>query len=187
MKVHPALPRLLLSVTCWLALPLSAGDGGPTYDFKVRTGLTAGNLREDHGTNQTFGFAVAGRFPLGGTRAFTLELGFDQFPGRDRDVMPSGGQVFYDPQSPVTSYQGEPLYLSTANSIDFRKERCQGFSLRGAYSDALPSLGAWYWFAGASLDAYKVSAEMSGTLIPMYGTGTATPVPDPGGSGSDYY
>ena len=187
MKAHPTLPRLLLAVTCWLALPLSAGDEGVTFDFKVRAGLTAGSLREDHGANQAFGFGVAGRFPLGGARAFTLELGFDQLPGRDRDVMPRGGLVYYDPQNPVTSYQGERLYLSTANAIDFRKEQCQGFSLRGAYTDALPGLEAWYWFAGMSLDAYKASAQMSGTLIPMYGIATPTPVPDPGGSGSDYY
>lgn len=184
MKVHQALFRLLLPVACWSVVPLSAAEGSPTFDFKIRGGLTAGDLSKDQSSNQAFGFAVASRFSLGGSRAFTLELGFDHFPGQDHDVMPMGGAVYYNPQSPATTFQGEALYLSKANSIDFRKEQSQGFSLRGVYSDALPNLGAWYWFAGASLDFYKVTAEMSGTLIPMYGA--ATPVPDPV-PGNDYY
>lgn len=187
MKVKQPLLMRLLAVACWSVLPLSAADSGPTFDFKIRGGLTAGDLRNDQNGNQAFGFAVASRFPLGGNRAFSLELGFDHFPGQDHDAMPTGGGVYYNPQSPVTTYQGETLYLNKTNSIDFRKEQSQGFSLRGVYSDALPNLGAWYWFAGASLDFYKVSAEMSGTLIPMYGTAPGTAVPDPSVPGNDYY
>lgn len=40
---------------------------------------------------------------------------------------------------------------------------------------------------GVSLDLYKVSAEMSGTLIPMYGSASPAPVLDPNAPGSDYY
>lgn len=195
MKFNHLLPGLFLAVACGSVLPLSAADGGPTFDFKIRGGLTAGDLRKDHNGNQAFGFGVASRFSLGGTRAFTVELGFDQFPGQDHDVMPVGGTVYYNYQNPVTTFEGESLYLSKANSIDFRKEETRGFSLRGVYSDAFPNLGAWYWFAGASLDFYKASAEMSGTLIPMYGAAPGTAVPgyepvdpaDPSGPMKDYY
>jgi opacity protein-like surface antigen len=187
MKAHLSRFRLLPALTCWLVLPLSGADADPTFAFKLRGGLTAGALSQDQHSNQAFGFALAGRFPLGDTRAFSLELGFDHFPGQDRDVMPTGGAIYYNPQNPVTTYQGESLFLSQANSIDFRKERSQGLSLRGIYSAGIPNLGDWYWFAGASLDFYKVSAEMSGTLIPMYGAGSPAPVPDPNNPANDYY
>jgi len=187
MKVNQSLSWLILSGAFCAVLPLAAADGGPTFDLKIRGGLTAGDLSRDQHSNQAFGFAVASRFPLGGARAFTLELGFDHFNGQDRDVMPTSGAVYYNPQSPVTTFSGETLYLSTTNSIDFRKEESQGFSLRGVYSDALPILEGWYWFAGASLDFYKTSAQMSGTLIPMYGAAPGTAVPDPNVPGNDYY
>jgi len=187
MKVNRSLSWLMLPGVFCTVLPLSGADGDPTFDFKIRGGLTAGDLSKDQHSNQAFGFAVASRFPLGNARAFTLELGFDHFNGQDYDAMPAGGAIYYNPQSPVASYQGEPLYLSKANSIDFRKEQSQGFSLRGTYSDALPNLGGWYWFAGVSLDFYKVTAELSGTLIPMYGAAPGTAVPDPSVPGNDYY
>jgi hypothetical protein len=187
MKVNNSLSWLFLAGVFGTVLPLSGADGGPTFDFKIRGGFTAGDLSKDQNSNQAFGFAVASRFPLGGARAFTLELGFDHFNGQDHDVIPTGGAVYYNPQNPVTTFQGEPLYLSKTNSIDFRKEQSQGFSLRGIYSDALPMVEPWYWFAGASLDFYKVSSEMSGTLIPTYGSAPGTAVPDPNVPGNDYY
>ncbi len=187
-------PRALAALACGAVLPLLAADPAPTFDFKVRTGLTAGDIRRDHDDNKALGFAVAGRFPLGPSRAFTVELGFDVMPGQAHDVMPTSGAVHYRPEAPVTTYGGEPLYLSPSNSIDFRKERSQGFSLRGSYTDKLGSTSL-YWFAGASLDLYKVTAELSGTLIPVYGTDPATPVPgyvpldpsDPASDVKDYY
>jgi hypothetical protein len=195
MRFHHPFFRMFLAAACWSVLPLGAADGGPNLEFKVRGGLTAGNLSKDFNGNQAFGFAVASRFPLGGARAFTVDLGFDRFPGQEHDAMPGSGPVYYNFQNPVTTYAGESLYLSTANSIDFRKELCQGFSLRGIYSDALPNLDAWYWFAGASLDFYKLRAEMSGTLIPKYGPEPGTVVPgyelvdpaNPNGPVKDYY
>lgn len=187
-------PRALAALACGAVLPLLAADPAPTFDFKVRTGLTAGDIRRDHDDNQAYGFALAGRFPLGATSACTVELGFDLMPGQPRDVMPTSGTVYYNPQTPVTTYGGAPLYLSPSNSIDFRKERSQGFSLRGSYTDKLGP-GSLYWFAGVSLDLYKVTAEMSGTLIPVYGEAPATAVPgyvpldpaNPGGDVKDYY
>ncbi|BDU71585.1 hypothetical protein [Mesoterricola silvestris] len=187
-------PRGLAVLACGAVLPLLAADPAPTFDFKVRTGLTAGDLRRDHDDNKAFGFAVAGRFPLGATSALNVELGFDVMPGQAHDVMPTSGSVYYRPEAPVTSYGGAPLYLSPSNSIDFRKERSQGFSLRGSYTDTLGS-GSLYWFAGVSLDLHKVTAEMSGTLIPVYGEAPATAVPgyvpldpaDPASDVKDYY
>jgi len=195
MRLNRTLPRLLVALNCWALLPLSAAEGGPTLDLKLRGGITAGDLNKDQNANQAFGFAVSTRFPLGGARAFTVDFGFDHFPGLDHDVMPRSGAVYYNPQNPVTTFQGETLYLSTANSIDFRKEQHQGFSLRGIYSDAIPQFEAWYWFAGASLDFYKVKAELTGNLTPMYGAAPGTVVPgyepvdptDPNSPMKDYY
>jgi len=185
-------PRAIAALACGTLLPLLAADPAPAFDFKVRAGLAAGDFRRDHADNKAIGFAVAGRFPLGATRALTMELGFDVLPGQPRDAMPGSGPVYYDPQNPTTSYDGSPLALSAGNSIDFRKERAQGFSLRASYTDQLGA-GSMYWFAGASLDLYKVSAELTGTLIPVDAQGAAVPgnVPvdpaDPAGPVRDYY
>ena len=192
MKFNHPLSWRSVVVACWAMLPLSAADGEPTFDFKLRGGLTAGDLSKDHADTKAFGFGVAGRFPLGSTRALSVELGFDYFPGQDRDLMPGNGPVYYNYQAPVTTYGGQNLYLSTGNSIDFRKEYAQGFSLRCAYSDAIPTWNDWYWFAGVSLDFYRTTAELSGTLIPMSG---GAPVPgyepvdpaNPEGPVKDYY
>jgi hypothetical protein len=185
-------PRAIAALACGAILPLLAADPGPSFDFKVRTGLTAGALREDHADNKALGVAIAGRFPLGETRAFTVELGFDVLPGQPHDVMPTSGPIYYKPEAPTTTYNGSPLSLSTASSIDFRKARAQGFSVRGAYTDQLGA-GPLYWFAGVSLDLYKATTEFTGTLIPVDGTGAMVPgyIPvdpaDPEGPVKDYY
>jgi hypothetical protein len=194
MKLHRRLSRILLGGACCAALPMPGANPEPSYDLKLHGGITAGDLRRDHADNQTFGFGVAGRFPLGPTRAFTVEVGFDTFAGRGHDAMPTSGPIYYNFQTPVTTYLGETLYLSPTNSIDFRKESSQGFSLSVAYTDHLPGMGDWYWFAGASLDVQKTTAQFSGTVIPSYGS-PATSVPnyepvdpsDPSAGLKDYY
>jgi len=194
MKFPRHLSRLALVAACGAALPVLAESPDPSFAFKIHSGVTAGQLRTDHVSNQALGFDLAGRFPLGATSAFTVELGFDYIPGRDHDAMPTSGPIYYNYQTPVTSYNEQPLYLSQTNSIDLRKESLQGFSLRGGYTDSLPGMGAWYWFAGASLDLQKSRAQFSGTLIPSYGS-PATTVPNyepvdpanPDGPLKDYY
>ncbi len=176
-------PLILLA----LAIPLAAEDPGPTFDLKVHSGFAAGDLQKLHANNKVFGLGVAGRFSTSANGAFTLELGFDILPGRDHDVMPTSGLVYYDPANPVTTYAGQPLTLSVTNSIDFRKESTQGFSLRGAYTNRLPG-SDWYWFAGASLDFYKTTAQFTGTLVPGYGDpANPTVVPPLTEGAPDYY
>ena len=168
-------------------------DPGPSFDFKLHGGVTAGTLRKDLVANQTFGFSLAGLLPLGGTRALVVELGFDYFPGRDHDALPNSGPVYYNYQNPTTSYQGQPLWLNPSNSIDWRKTYLQGFSLSCAYQDAIK--GPWYWFAGVSLNDLKSVGQFSGTLYPSYGATPGTPAPgyepvnasNPSGPVKDYY
>ncbi|WP_285577289.1 hypothetical protein, partial [Geothrix limicola] len=71
---------------------------------------------------------------------------------------PPSSTIYAQPSSgaPVTTWNGVPLSLSNANSMDLRKESAQGFSLRGGYTDALPWIQGMTWKAGLSLDAYKV-------------------------------
>lgn len=188
------LVRSVIATGGCAALSLLAQDAGPSYAFKIRAGLTAGDLRKDHDTNQAMGFDVAGRFPLGDRRFILAELGFDYLPGRDHDAMPRTGSVYYMPESPATEFGGQPLWLNPNNSIDWRKESLQGFSLRGAYQAPIPG-SAWYWFAGASLDMHKATGQFSGTLIPSYGDAPGTAVPgyvpvdpsNPDGPVKDYY
>lgn len=166
-----------------------------SYALKIGAGLTAGSFRSESEANKaiTLGLEAARAFHGG---ALSLELGFDYIPGKPRDVMPQGGQVYYNPKAPTATYAGQALRLSTATSIDWRKESVAGFSLKGGYSAPLDlGLEGLTWKAGLSLDFHRVSSEFSGTLIPVYGAGAGTAVPGldpvdpakPAGPMKDYY
>ncbi len=159
----------LAAVACGL-MPLQAQDKPITYDVKIHIGLTAGDLQKTHYDNKLIGFAAAAAYSLGGNRKVIGEVGFDYVPGRGRDTMPTSGAIYHNPGAPSSQYNGSALWLHPSNSVDHRKEGFQGFSLRGGYSDKLPFLEGVVWFAGLSLDRYKVTSEFLGTLNPVYGT-----------------
>ncbi|WLT30676.1 hypothetical protein [Geothrix sp. PMB-07] len=166
------------------AIPLCA-QSPYSFDLKIHGGVTGGSLHTDLADNKTFGFGVEGRYSLGGTKALTAELSYDAFGSRWRDVPPPSATIYALPAggAPVTTWNGGPLVLTNANSMDLRKESVQGFSLRGGYTDALPWIQGLTWKAGLSLDTYKVISEFTGTLIPSDANGNAFD----DGSGKDYY
>jgi hypothetical protein len=179
----------VLPVALCLAFPALAADGGPSFEFKLRGGLTAGTLRRDQGANQTYGFGFAARRPWAeGTLA--LELSYDVMAGQYFDRMPVGGAV-YGPALAGTSdpATGHPYYLTQSNSIDWRKEQASGWSLKAGYAAPLGWWDGLSWQGGVSLDAYQTSSEFTATLRPMYlgGTDGLTPTQAVDAQGAKYY
>lgn len=185
MKQTNTLLGLGLGFLCAVA-PVFGQSSAPSFDFKFRAGLTAGDLKKDFQDNKLMGLAVSGSFPgvLGGS--LLAEVGFDYAPGRGRDNLRQGGPVYYNPAAPTTTYNGQTLRLDMNTSGDIRKEGMQGFSFRAAYSQPWGVMEGLTWHAGATLDAYKVYSEVTLTLIPVYGTGTGTKVPAADGN-REYY
>lgn len=182
------LTRSLMLLAALAGTSLIAADEGTAYELKLRVGLKGGDLKTDHGDNKVIGFAVGGRRPMG-AGFLTGELSFDLLPGQARDTMPVG-QAVYAPagsglgtSDPVTK---NTYFLRANESIDFRKESSQGFSLKGGYAAPLSWNEGLTWQAGLSLDAYKTSSEFTGTLRPMVMVGNSpTQVLD--SKGQKYY
>jgi hypothetical protein len=170
---HFKLGRLLFASAAILAQPLAAqGWLQVNPEFKVRAGLTAGNLAKDMRDNKTFGFALANTFPLGEGKGINVELTYDIFPGSTRDVtqypktvyanIPGHGIVSSDPNT------GLPLTLTPALSVDSRANKMEGFGLRGSYVSPIPGITGLSWQAGLSLNRYKSSNEFLIDLRAVY-------------------
>ncbi len=176
MTISRTIKRFAVVCAALGTLSLWSADSPFGFDLKLRGGVAGGSLQTNLGDNKMFGFGVEGRYSLRGPSALTAELSYDVFGARWRDVTPSGGAVWMDPNSaipdttgavPTTTWHGAPLTLSNAKSIDYRKEALQGFSLKVGYTNALPWFEGMTWKAGLSLDAYKVQSEFTGTLVPL--------------------
>lgn len=182
---NPARWGTLVALACG-GLTLAAQDPGPSYDFKLRAGLTAGDLRKDHQDNKLMGVGAMATFPGFAGGALTAEVAFEYVPGRGYDAMRTTGPIYYNPASPATATNGQPLRLSLETSGDVRKEGMQGFSTRVGYSQPWSLMEGLSWHAGLTLDAYKVASEYTQTLIPVYGAGNGTKVPPVDGN-KEYY
>jgi len=144
------------------ALGLQAQDGGSPYSylFKLRAGLTAGDMQKTHFDNKIggVGFEVR-REMFGGGRALTAELCYEYATGRHHDVYP------WD-TNPVRTHDNKPL--NPMYSYDDRKEYGTGFNLRLAYSSPLSvpffNMDGLGWFAGLGIDRFKVSSEVKYTF-----------------------
>ncbi|MCL1909076.1 MAG: hypothetical protein FWG12_06895, partial [Holophagaceae bacterium] len=103
------------------ASDLHAQDNSPySYLFKIRAGLTAGDLQEAHHDNKVMGLAAEiKREMFGSGRALTAEVVWEFVPGRHHDVYP---------------WDSNPLDLSPRYSYDNRKEYGAGINLRLGYS-----------------------------------------------------
>jgi len=144
-----------------LALLLAGGAGasglqgqeGFSYLYKIRGGLHTGDMQTSHFDNKLIGFGFEARreMPIFGSGvALTAELTYEYVPGRHHD----------NPKFPS-------LGLAPALSLDDRKEGGSGFNLRLAYLAPLniPLVdGKLEWFAGLSLDRYKVRSEVNSTF-----------------------
>jgi hypothetical protein len=161
-----------------------------SYDFKLRFGLHAGDSQKTHFDNKLMGLGAQAKYSLsafgiGGAAA--AELSYDIVPGRRYNALDLSS----------------PLVLDPSWSYDARKEKAEGFSVKLSYMAALPDFSAYgleclngaEWFAGLSIDRYKVFSEFKWTLRDStgYTFGNLTsrpplyyPDPDPrkGGSGT---
>lgn len=182
------LTRSLMLLAAMAGSSLFAAEPGQAFELKLRVGTKSGDLQQDHGDNKVIGFAIGTRRPLG-QGFLTGELSFDVLPGQARDTMPTG-QAVYAPagtglgiSDPVSN---NTYFLRPNESIDFRKEASQGFSLKGGYAAPLSWNEGLTWQAGLSLDAYKTTSEFTGTLRPMVMVG-ASPTQVLDSQGRKYY
>lgn len=181
------LNRSILAAVLCAALPALAADGGTTLEYKLGAGLTAGALRTDQGANQAYGFGLAARHPYG-AGTLTLDLSYDLLAGQALDRMPLNQPVWGPSGTGLATTEpttGNPYFLRTNESIDFRKESAAGFSLRGGYSAPLGAVPGLNWQAGISLDWLRTSSEFTGTLRPMYLS--AGGAPTQAGATQNYY
>jgi len=131
------------------------GSSSPySYLFKIRMGLTAGDIQKTHFDNKLVSFgAEVKREIFGGGQALKCELAWEYVPGRHHDIYP---------------WDTNPLNLpNRARSYEDRKEYGQGINLRLAYSAPLtiPYIGLDFeWFAGLGLDRFKVRSEVEYTF-----------------------
>jgi hypothetical protein len=136
------------------------GSNSPySYLFKLRMGLTAGDMQKTHFDNKIMGLAAEAKREIpniGG--ALFCEVAWEYVPGRHHDIYPWGS----DPTVP-----SGPLNLLPNFSYDNRKEYGQGINMRVAYCApfAIPYLGLDFeWFAGFGIDRFKVRSEVKYTL-----------------------
>ena len=170
MKDPRTLTRTLLLLAAMAGTSLLAADQPDLFDLKLHAGLKSGELQKDHLDNKAMGFAIGARHPWGKGQ-LTAELSFDILPGQATDTMPTSGAV-YGPGGAVADPVSHNAYFLRPNeSIDWRKESSQGFSLKGGYAAAVAGWQGLSWQAGLSIDAYKTSSEFTGTLRPMVYTG----------------
>jgi len=143
--------------------------------FKIRAGLTAGDIQKSHYDNKVMAFAaeVKREMPnIGG--ALSCEISWEYVPGRHHDVYPWDTNPLYRWGN---DRDGNPIVINGLNprwSFDDRKEYGQGVNLRVAYSAPMPQVfGSWIneniaqkmdWFGGLSIDRHKVRTEVKYNL-----------------------
>jgi hypothetical protein len=164
---------------------LGAQESSPiSYDFKIRFGLHSGDSQKTHHDNKLMGLGAQAKYSLsafgiGGAAA--AELSYDIVPGRQYDL--------------INWSNTAPLVLDPYWSFDNRKEKAEGFSVKLSYIAALPDFGTeclkgTEWFAGLSIDRYKVYSEFMWTLrdsTGLMGNMTTRPPLYPGGGGEPFH
>lgn len=133
--------KVLISSLLFSSVLLSAGEDSPlTLKIRAQTGATA-----EAGMRNGFGAGISYAFPMG-KGALNAELGYQYYSGKQyRQPIPANG-----------------LGLTENNSVDSRKNSCDGLALRLSWSQ--PLKGEWSWQAGASLARFKHHHEAIGTF-----------------------
>jgi hypothetical protein len=152
MKVKRTPIFLIASLAASGALGLEAQEGY-SYLFKLRAGLTAGDIQKTHSDNKLGSIgAEIKREMFGAGRALSAEVTWEYVTGRhyETDMFPSMG-------------------LNPRWSYDDRKEYGTGINLRFAYNAPLsvPFLNTnddLEWFAGLGIDRFKVRSEVRYTF-----------------------
>jgi len=153
---------------------LQAQDSGSPYSYavKLRAGLVGGDLQVSHSDNKVMGLGAEIRrqmFANGGS--LSAELTFEVVPGRHYDA--TKWERVSTPNGGLNLVMRAPLVMEGYWSYDDRKERGEGWSLRMAYYQPMPSFGPailtditkeMEWFGGLGIDRYKVTSEFQWTL-----------------------
>jgi opacity protein-like surface antigen len=165
---------LLASVGLVAQTTTKPGDLG--FTLKLHGGATAGNLKDDLHSQSMLGLGFEGSWALSSTGAIIGEFTFSSFGGGEGyDNTKFSGPIYI--AGPVDNVGGQPIYLRTSSSVDYRKNTLQGFSLRAGYRGTFA--GSWSWQAGLSLDGLKYRQEASGQLQPLYTLNPPPPPPAP--------
>jgi len=157
-----AMLTLLGALSGASGLYAQGGNSPYSYLFKLRAGLTAGDLQKTHFDNKIggVGFEVK-RDLFGNGQGVTAELVWEYSTGRHHDVYPWGT----NPDA-ILDHAGKGL--NPRFSYDDRKEYGTGINLRFAYCAPLsvPYLdnADLAWFAGLGIDRFKVRSEVRYTF-----------------------
>ena len=184
MRIHrqthiPVLLALLLGGAGASGLQAQESNSPLSYLFKIRLGLTAGDIQTTHFDNKLMGIGAEVRYDMpaiGG--ALIGELTFEYVPGRNYETdmfkgVVDGMRAGRKPQW-AQSWDQEWTLTHTQtflrSSFDNRREGGAGLNLRLAYSAPMPKVfGSWVndniagkmdWFAGLGIDRFKVRSEV---------------------------
>jgi hypothetical protein len=124
---------------------LSAQGRGFTASGKVRAGVTSGDLQQDLRANKMTGMGIEFAYAFGGRSSLFGEVAYVNFASTD----------YWNPL---------PAGAVAASSVDLRKNRLGGFTLRGGYRSEFGSTGL-SWQAGLALDRLKSRQEVSGQIL----------------------
>jgi hypothetical protein len=127
-------------------------------------------MQKAHFDNKIMGFGIEAKRDVQGwfgiKGSLFAEIAWEYVPGRHHDIYP-----WKTNPSAVVTWNGDPL--DPAWSFDNRKEYGQGLNLRLGYAAPMPSFGGgaaaeffsdMEWFAGLSIDRYKVRSEVKWTF-----------------------
>jgi hypothetical protein len=123
----------LATVALLVAGGLSAADRQASFGLKMRA---QGGLQTEDGMRNGFGFGGSFAMPLG-PGELAAELGYQYF----------SGSQYLEPIKPG------PYPLSSANSIDSRKNSADGLALRLSFG--MPISQGWGWQIGGSVSKLK--------------------------------
>lgn len=139
----------------WLPLALVAGTAATLHaqaaagafsgGVKIRAGICFGDVQKDMQANKVTGMGLEFGYGLSGSSSIFGELAYLNFASTD----------YWNPLPAGATY---------ATSVDLRKNRLEGFLIRGGYRAAFGPKGL-SWQAGVDVDRLKSRQEVSGQIV----------------------
>ncbi|WLT31017.1 hypothetical protein [Geothrix sp. PMB-07] len=145
---------LVLGAASSVGLMAQAPDNGISTAFKLRAGYQVASAK-DGLAQHLMGFGLEAGFGLGSGR-FTTELGYMIKPGNEYRV------------DPTTIPHEAGFTLDPSNSVESRKNKVDGLTLRLGYEGALDA--DWSWRAGIQLGGSKFTHQVIGQTGWLVGT-----------------
>ncbi len=136
---------LSLGLCACAAATLHAQAGSFSGGVKVRAGVCVGDVQKDMQANKVTGMGLEFGYKLTASTAVFGELAYLNFASTDY-------------------WNTLPAAATTATSVDLRKNRLEGFLVRGGYRSAFGPAGL-SWQAGLDIDRFKSRQEVSGQIV----------------------